>query len=61
LRAFHREDTVALIQEDEAFALFVGLRRQQINLAILVHIGRDDIWRRRTMVDGPLERLSGGK
>jgi hypothetical protein len=55
LRAFHGEDTVALIRKDEAFALFAGLRRQQINLAILVYIGRDDIWRRSTMVDGPLE------
>ena len=50
-----------MIQEDEAFALFVGLRGQQINLAILVYIRRDYIWRGGTMVDGPLERLSNGK
>ena len=61
LRAFYREGTVAMIQEDEAFALFIGLRGQQINLAILVYISRDYIWRGRSMVDGPLERLSNGK
>jgi hypothetical protein len=50
-----------MIQEDEAFALFIGFRGQQIRLAILVHVSRDDIWRRRTMVNGPLERLTSAK
>ena len=43
-----------MIQEDEAWAFLIGLRGQQIDLAILVYIRGDYIWRRR-MMDGPLE------